>query len=253
MFYFLKKIIIQKLKEKIIKRRLIKNKNIIKKNKAIKIRNIRKSKMVKPIIVINFKTYKQGKEVIKLAKIIEKFNKNIIIGVQASDIYEVVKKTKLKVYAQHVDYFKKGRNTGFVLPEAIKKDGGVGSFLNHSEHKLKYRILKKTIKRCKKLGLKTIVFAKDLKEAKKIGKLKPDYLIIEPPELVGGKKSVSKEKPELIEKISKKLKTNFLVGAGIKTKEDINIAMKLGAKGIAISSVITMSKNPGKILRNLIK
>ncbi len=57
---------------------------------------------MKPIIIINFKTYKQGKAAIELAKQIEKVDKNIIIGVQASDIYEIVKKTKLKVYSQHV-------------------------------------------------------------------------------------------------------------------------------------------------------
>ena len=60
---------------------------------------------MKPLVVINFKTYKQGAQAIKLAKIIEKVDKNIIIGVQASDIYEITKKTKLRVYAQHVDYF----------------------------------------------------------------------------------------------------------------------------------------------------
>ena len=156
---------------------------------------------MKPIIVVNFKTYKQGKQVLKLAKQIEKIDKNIIIGLQASDIEEVAKKTKLKVYAQHVDYMKPGRETGFILPEAVKKDKAIGTFLNHSEHPLGFGILKKTIKRCKKVGLKIMIFAKNLKQAKKIQRLKPDYLIIEPPELVGGKVSVSKAKPELIKNI----------------------------------------------------
>jgi len=208
---------------------------------------------MKPLIVINFKTYKQGESAIKLAKAIEKVNKNIIIGVQPTDIYEIAKVTKLRVYAQHVDYQKPGRNTGFILPEAVKKDKAKGVFLNHSEHKLKPRILKKTIKRCKQVGLKILVFAASLKEAKKIKKLKPDYLVIEPPELVGGKISVSKAKPELIKNIAKKLKYKFLIGAGIKTSEDIKIAMNLGASGIAISSAITKAKNPGKKLKELIR
>ena len=201
---------------------------------------------MKPLIVINFKTYKQGKAAIKLAKVIEKVNRSIIIGVQASDIYKIAKATKLKVYAQHVDWQKPGRHTGFILPEAVKKDKSAGSFLNHSEHKLSPGILRKTIKRCKKIGLKTMVFASSLGEAKRIQRLKPDYLIIEPPELVAGKISVSKAKPELIEKIAKKLKTRFLVGAGIHTSEDIKKALELGASGIAISSAITKAKKPGK-------
>ena len=207
---------------------------------------------MKPIIVINFKTYKQGKNAVNLAKVIERANKKIIVGVQASDIYEITKSTKLKVYAQHVDYFKLGRHTGYIIPEAVKKDGAVGSFLNHSEHKLNITILKKTIERCREARLKTMVFVSNLKEAKKVEKLKPDYLIFEPPELVGGKKSVSKSKPQVIQKISKTLKMKFLVGAGIHSKDDVRKSLELGASGIAVSSAITKSKNPGKKLRELI-
>ena len=203
------------------------------------------------IVIVNFKTYQQGKKAIALAKEIERVDKNIIVGVQASDIREISKATKLRVYSQYVDSFKLGKHTGHILPEIIKKDGAKGTFLNHSEHPLKFSVLNKTIKRCKKINLKTAVFAKDLTEAKKIKKLKPDYLIIEPPELIGGKVSVSKAKPELIEKIAKELKTKFLVGAGIHTREDIKTAMKLGASGIAISSAITKAKNPKEKLKEL--
>jgi triosephosphate isomerase (TIM) len=208
--------------------------------------------MIKPIVVVNLKTYQQGKKAIAIAKRIEKVDRNIILGVQASDIYEIAKKTKLKVYAQHVDYFEPGRNTGYILPEAVKKDGAIGTFLNHSEHKLSYDVLKKTIARCKKVGLKTLVFANSLNEAARVQKLHPNYLAIEPPELVGGKKSVSKEKPELISSIKRKIKMKFLVGAGIHTGVDVEIAMKLGAAGVAVSSAITKAKNPGKKLSELI-
>ncbi|MBD3252814.1 triose-phosphate isomerase [Candidatus Pacearchaeota archaeon] len=205
------------------------------------------------IIIINLKTYQQGKAVIKLAKKIQKVNNKIIIGAQASDIYELAKQTKLKIFAEHVDPYEPGRYTGFIIPEAVKKDGAIGTFLNHSEHKLDFKTIKKTLKRCKQIKLKTAIFVKNLKEAKKIEKLKPDYLIYEPPELVAGKISVSNAKPEIIEKIAKKLKMKFLVGAGIKTKEDIKTSKKLGASGIAVSSAITKAKDPEKSLKNLIE
>ncbi|MFH1308019.1 MAG: triose-phosphate isomerase [archaeon] len=207
---------------------------------------------MKPIIVVNLKTYKQGMKAINLAKAIEKVDRNIIVGVQASDIYEITRKTKLKIYAQHVDYFSPGRHTGYILAEAIKVDGAVGAFLNHSEHKLKFRILKRTVKRCKETGLKTLVFASTLREARRIQKLNPSYIVIEPPELVGGRNSVSKAKPDLILQTAKHLKVKFLVGAGIHSNEDLRVAMKLGASGIALSSAITKAKNPGKVLKNLI-
>ncbi|MFH1501132.1 MAG: triose-phosphate isomerase [archaeon] len=208
---------------------------------------------MKPIVVINLKTYRQGKRAIELARIIEKIDKNILVGVQASDIYEIKRKTKLRVYAQHIDYYSPGRHTGYILAEAVKVDGAKGTFLNHSEHKVSFRVLKRTMRRCKEVGLKTVVFASSLREARRIQRLKPDYLVIEPLELVGGKRSVSKSKPELIEKIAKKIKVKFLVGAGIHDKEDLRIAMKLGASGIAVSSAITKAKNPGVKLREIIR
>ena len=207
---------------------------------------------MKPIVIINLKTYRQGAAMVKLVKQISKVDKKIIVGVQATDILEAVKISKNPVYVQHVDYQEPGRNTGYILPEAVKADGAKGVFLNHSEHRLRLDVIRKTVKRCKALKLKVAIFAKNLKQAKGIKKLKPDYLIIEPPELVGGKVSVSKAKPKLIEEIGKKLKYDFVVGAGIKTNEDLKIAMKLGAKGIAISSAITKAKDPAKKLRELI-
>jgi len=207
---------------------------------------------MKPLIVVNLKTYQQGKEVLKLCKKIEKVDKSIIVGVQASDILEVTRGTKLKVYSQHVDYAEPGRNTGFILAEAVKADGAKGVFLNHSEHPLDWKTLKKSILRCRKLGLKTLVFAGDLKEAKRIERLGVDYVCIEPAELVAGSVSVSSAKPELIERIGKKLKCKFLVGAGIHSRKDVEVAMRYGAAGVALSSAVTTAKNPGKVLRGLI-
>jgi len=208
---------------------------------------------MKPLIVINLKTYHSGKAALALAKKIQAVNKNIILGAQPTDISLLKNNTKLKIYAQHIDNCTPGRNTGFITPESVKIAGAEGVFLNHSEHKLYFKTIKETTALCKKIGLKTLIFAKDTTEAKKIEKLKPDYIAIEPPELVAGKKSVSTEKPELIKKIKKTLKSKFLVGAGIKTNTDVKIAMKLGASGIAISSAITKAKNPKAVLKSLIK
>jgi len=207
---------------------------------------------IKPIIVINLKTYQQGTRSVTLVKELEKVNAEIIIGAQASDIFEITSSTNVKVYAQHVDYFEPGRNTGYIVPEAVKKDKAVGTFLNHSEHKLDFATIRKTIERCKAINLKTMVFVTNLSQAKEIERLKPDYLIYEPPELVAGDVSVSEAKPEVIKRFSKIIKMKFLVGAGIKTNEDLKTSMKLGASGIALSSAITKSKNPGKVLKELI-
>jgi len=207
--------------------------------------------MMKPLIVVNLKTYKQGKEVLKLCKKIEKVSKEIIVGVQVIDILEVAKGMKLKVYSQHVDFVEPGRNTGFIPAEAVKADGATGVFLNHSEHPMSFGVIKKSVLRCKKVGLKSMVFAKDLREAKKLEKLKVDYVVIEPPELVAGKVSVSEARPDLIERIGKGLKCKFLVGAGIHSRRDVEVAMKFGAVGVALSSAVTTARDPGKVLKGL--
>jgi triosephosphate isomerase (TIM) len=207
---------------------------------------------MKPIVVINFKTYVEGKAAAELAKKIEKFDKDIIIGVSTTDIYRVRRLTKLKVFAEHVDGFEKGRATGFIMPEAVKAAGAKGVFLNHSEHKISFKELSETVKRCKKIGLEVLIFASSLSEAKRVKGLRPDYLAYEPPELVGGDISVSTAKPEMIKKISKELGKSFLVGAGVKNKQDVEIAVKLGASGIAVSSGIVCAKKPEKVLMEML-
>ncbi|MBS3093160.1 triose-phosphate isomerase [Candidatus Pacearchaeota archaeon] len=214
---------------------------------------------MKPVIIINFKTSLQGKKTIAAAnaisRISSKISARIILAVQATDIYEIRKKIskKILVYSEHADYQTVGKNTGFVLPEAVKVDGGKGTLLNHSEHPLTFPVLKKTVIRCKKLKLQTAIFAKNLTEAQKITALQPDYLIYEPPHLVGGKKSVSLEQPGIIQQFAESINRSFLVGAGIHSNKDVSTALKLGASGITISSAIVLAKDPGKQLLRLVK
>ena len=53
----------------------------------------------------------------------------------------------------------------------------------------------------------SIVCVKDVAEARKYARLNPDYIAIEPPELIGSGKAVSKEKPELITKAADAVKS----------------------------------------------
>ena len=208
--------------------------------------------MKRSLIVVNLKTYQHGARAVRLCKKIARVDKNIIVGCSPLDVYRVRKETGLKVYCQHVDWMSEGRNSGFVLPEGVSENGGVGVFLNHSEHPLEWGVLKKTILKCKKLGLKILVFAGDLRMAKRIERLGVDYVCIEPAELVGGKVSVSSARPELIRKIGESLKVPFLVGAGVHSYEDVEVAMRYGAVGIALSSAVTLAGDPGKVLRGLV-
>ncbi len=213
---------------------------------------------MKPVIAVNFKAYKNavGKNSVKLAKICEKFSQKakIIVCINPVDLKDVVRKVKVDVYCQHMDSNDYGKFTGSILGEAVKSAGAKGVLLNHSEKRISFDTLKKTVAKAKKLGLKTIVCAKDSEEAKKISALKPDFVAVEPPELIGGKISVSTARPELIKKtvtlVSKRCLV--LVGAGVHEKSDIDIALKFKAKGVLLASVITQAKNPKKALKELL-
>lgn len=208
--------------------------------------------MKRPVVIINLKTYLSGKKSLNLIKKIGEVDSKIIIGCQPTEIYQASQLVKNPIYVEHVDSLEPGRNTGFILPEAVKASGASGVFLNHSEHRLDLSTIKKTVKRCKDLRLRVCLFAKDLSQARELKKLKPDYLVIEPPELIAGEKSVSRARPELIEEIGKRLKYPFIVGAGVKDGEDVRIAMKFGASGVALASAVTTAKNPEGVLRGLV-
>lgn len=204
------------------------------------------------IILVNFKNYKTGKAALKLAKLIEKINNKILVAVPATDLEEISKKTKLKVYAQHVDYQKPGRGTGYIIPEDLKKLSVKGSILNHSEHRIPKKNIRKTIQRLKKVKLKSIICIKNLKELSEIKSLKPYAIAYEDPSLIATNKSITRfNKSSLIKfvKVLKNTKIIPLCGAGINSIEDIIEAKKIGCRGVLISSAISNSKNPEVLLK----
>lgn len=218
--------------------------------------------MKKPIIIVNFKTYPSciGPDAVHLAKICEKVafenGIDIRVAVCAPDIYPVSKAVTIPVYAEHVDPYPLGRSTGSILPEVVKIAGATGTLLNHSEHQIPMSQLAESIKRASKASLTTVACADTPAKGKKIALMRPDFVAVEPPELIGGDISVSKAKPEVIsksvEEVKEKYGINLLVGAGIKDRQDVVTAMELGADGILIASGITLASDPEKALRGLL-
>jgi len=210
------------------------------------------------MIFINFKTYKEGtgEETIKLAKICQGVSKktSVVITplVQATDILRLTSQG-FEVWAQHVDNINFGPNTGQILPQAIVAAGAKGTLLNHSENKLPLEVIKETIIYCHALGLKVLVSSESLDEAKEIVETKPDFLAYEPPEFIGSRTiSVSTAKPEVIEDFAKEIKgIPVLVGAGVHSQKDVEIALKLGAKGILVATDVVLAKNPERELLDL--
>jgi triosephosphate isomerase (TIM) len=206
------------------------------------------------MIIINFKNYTYGDKTVKLAKKIEKYLPKAIAAVPAVDIPGVASKTKLKVFAQHVDTTS-GRATGFLLPETAKVVGARGTLLNHSEHPLSFKTLKQAVQRAHKAGLRVVLCAPSIKEAKKLMKLRPKAIAFEDKKLIGTGKSITEYRQDEVKKFASLFRKSPIIplcGAGISSSKDITTAKKLGCKGVLIASAI--AKNPtSKATEKLLK
>lgn len=211
-----------------------------------------------PIIIVNFKAYENatGERAFLLAKIHERVvmetGASIAIAVQPTDIAVIASEVKIPVFAQHVDSFSCGAHTGFITAFAAKAAKAYGTLLNHAEHPLDDETLKKSIEAAKNEGLFVCVCANTPERGAIIAGFGPDLIAVEPPELIGGDVSVSKASPDVIKRAVALIGSGkVLVGAGVKTGVDVEIALKLGASGVLLASGVTKAENPESVLREL--
>ena len=220
--------------------------------------------MKTPIIIINVKTYEEstGKKALEIAqaaeKVAQKEKAEIAIAVQATDITMISQKVKLPIMAQHIDNKTYGSNTGFLIPEAAKQAGAVGTILNHAEHQIDEKTIEETIKKAQKLGMFVCLCANTPQRGAELAKYNPEFIAVEPPELIGGDISVSNAQPgivvdavKLIKKANPKIKV--LVGAGVKTGADVKKSLELGAEGVLLASGVVKAADKEKTITDLAK
>jgi len=215
------------------------------------------------MFIINCKNYEEisGDKIKKFIKIAEQVSKKYKVKIAISPpqhLIGLVSNSSIPILAQHVDNSKIGSTTGFIIPELLKKSKVKGSLINHSEHRISSNEIEKLVLKLKELKMISIVCVKDIPEVKKYLKINPDFIAIEPPELIGSGKAVSTEKPDLIQKAASivnnsKNKTKLLCGAGIVSGEDVAKSVELGSKGILVASGIIKAKNWNKIISEFAK
>ena len=212
-----------------------------------------------PLILVNLKTYMEGtgKKALELAEKAEKVSRktDVCIGLapQYSDIAQLAKTFSLPIFAQHIDSIGPGSFTGHVLPEAVKEAGAIGTLVNHSERRLKLAEIDAVIRRAKGLNLVQVVCTNNASVSLSAATLKPNFIAIEPPELIGTGIPVSKAKPEIVTETMEVVKkvnpeVTILCGAGITSGSDVTAALKLGTKGVLVASGIVKAKEPYKVL-----
>ena len=211
--------------------------------------------MKRPLI-INFKNYDEvsGDGAVKLARaaqaVAKKLKVEIAVAPPQPALALVAKSVKVPVICQHVDNEKVGSSTGYLVPEVAKSYGASGSLINHSEHRIEMKQIASLVERLRGLRMTSIVCAREPWEVMEISAFQPDFIAIEPPELIGSGRAVSTENPAIITKSIEAAgsRSKVICGAGITGRGDVAKAMELGSRGILVASgIIKANSWAGKI------
>ena len=212
---------------------------------------------------MNFKTYVEasGDEAVSLAKICDDVAKetgaSIVVAPPMPDISRIASIVDIPVFAQHVDDVKPGGTTGYVTLENVKASGAQGTLLNHSEHRIKVAEIHDLIERAHQLSLSTIVCTNNTGVSRACAAMGPDYVAIEPPELIGGDISVTTANPKIVSDTVTTIrsvsdKVSVLCGAGVKNGVDVRKAIELGAEGVLLASGVVKAKDKMAVLLDLV-
>ncbi|UCF13320.1 MAG: triose-phosphate isomerase [Thermoplasmatales archaeon] len=215
-----------------------------------------------PTIVLNVKTYAEatGNKALEIAQLMDRisqeFDASMAIAVQSTDISLCAEKVKIPVFAEHIDPITPGSHTGWTLPESVKETGADGTLINHSEHRLKLADIDFCITRAKELNLDHIVCTNNISTSKAAAVFSPNFIAVEPPELIGGDISVTTANPDIVsgsvyavKDINKNVK--ILCGAGVKNGRDVAKSIELGAEGVLLASGIVKAKDKESVIRDL--
>jgi triosephosphate isomerase len=219
-------------------------------------------KIETPMIVLNEKAYVEsaGAQGLQLAQICEQVAVeqacSIVICPQQVDLAKVAAAVQIPCFAQHVDAVEPGSQTGFVTLESVKGAGAAGTLVNHSEHRLKIAEIDFIVTKAASLNLLTIVCTNNLAVSRAVAELKPYAIAVEPPELIGSGRAVSKVDPAIVEDTVKAVKRVakdcvVLCGAGVTNGEDVRAALELGAEGVLLASGVVKAKDQKAALLDL--
>jgi triosephosphate isomerase len=217
----------------------------------------------RPAIVVNFKAYREadGLRSLEIARICQSVSEEsgvrIAVCPPAVELGAVAREVDIPVLSQNVDPHAPGSSTGWVTPSMVAATGAVGTLINHSEHRVPAKVVDECLKLSKACELLTVVCANDVKVSVEMARLNPDFIAVEPPELIGGDVSVTTADPQIVEDTVDSVKrvngmVSVLCGAGIKNGGDVRRALDLGADGVLLASGVMKSKDPRATLLDLI-
>ena len=221
------------------------------------------SELKTPVVVINFKAYAEvdGLKAVELAKVCEEVAKetgvSIAVCPPVAELGAVARAVDIPVLSQNIDPRKPGSATGWMTPSMVNAAGAVGSLINHSEHRFEDEDIEQCVSMCRELSMVPLVCAESVDKAKRVAVFSPDFIAVEPPELIGGDISVTSANPKIVQDTVEAVKAvdskvKVLCGAGVKTGEDVKKAIELGAEGVLLASGVVKSKDPKATLLDLV-
>jgi len=206
------------------------------------------------VLLINFKNYSEilGEGAVRMAKAAQQacegLDVELILAPPTPTLGVVAAATTALVFGQSVTNGQEGKSTGAVIPEALKASGCSGSIINHSESRLPAEVVRALIPRMNGLGLSSCVCGEDAGEIVRMSLFAPEYLAVEPPELIGSGIAVSQARPDLLRETVASARGagysgRLLCGAGIVSGDDARTAVRLGMDGVLVASSIVKSKD----------
>ena len=222
------------------------------------------SKLVTPTVIVNFKVYEEvvGRRSLNMAMICQEVSESsgvcIAVCPPTVELSSVAAGVHIPVLAQHVDSKAPGSNTGWITPQSVAGGRAVGTLLNHSEHRVPRENLRDLVKLCRDASLETVVCADTEAAAADFAAFHPDFIAVEPPELIGGEISVTQARPEVVENAVRSVRgvdsgIPVFCGAGVKSGEDVTKALELGASGVLLASGVVKAKDARSALEDLVK
>jgi triosephosphate isomerase len=216
-----------------------------------------------PLILVNLKCYQEsiGHGAHRIAKAAREVTDEsgicIALAPLYMDIHPVRNHFNLPVFAQHFDPVTPGAHTGRMPLTAVKSTGAVGSLVNHSEYRLSIADIENNVSLLRSEGMISCVCSNNVATTSAIAALGPDFVAIEPPELIGGKISVSEANPEIITGSVKAVQeinpdVKVLTGAGIHSGKCVKTALDLGTAGVLLASSVVKAEDPATVLRDLV-
>lgn len=209
-------------------------------------------------ILVNLKAYDCNPVAVATAAadVAEESGARIAVAPQAARLGAVAG-TGVETWAQHVSPVSHGSHTGSTHATAVERAGAVGTLLNHSERRLTLADVDAGLRVADRQNLETVICANNPDQIGAATALGPDAVAVEPPELIGGNKSVATADPEIVTDAVEAAgeiddEVAVFCGAGIATGEDVAAAKELGADGVLLASGVALADNPEAVLRDLV-